>query len=286
MAAPEAGLYRTASHTIGAVQLGVVRLPTGVTPLRAHAAPGVRLVLPIDEALVLRTPDGRELPLGTQDLTWVPVRQQVSMMLARPASVAFVDVRAELFARHNAALSALPSRTHPASPLVRPVREFVLCALADRRPIEPISAHLFARMVVDMIELLALEAQGSPHGAGPARPSLHSQAMAHIAARRGDAELSPSSLARALCVSVRQLQRAFEEHGSTVASEIRRQRTDAAVAMLSDAAFDGVKMPEIAARAGFGNDAEMRRAIAAWMGTTPSQLRGADERPPAPGSAR
>jgi AraC-like DNA-binding protein len=273
---PDVELYRTMSNTIGSVRLVVARLPHGLTPLDPHTdgPRGVRLVLPIDDGIVVRASDRAQCIVGRNDLAWIPGDRRAAVLLARPTSVATVEVPAEAFERHGVMLSHLPPRTHPSSLLVQPVRDFVLSAIDSRLDVEPISARLFEQMLADMVGSLALEARGMPSARGHVRSSLYDQAVAHIAAFRESPEFTPPHLARSLQVSLRQLQRVFEERESSPAREIRRQRTEAALAMLADPAFDDVRIPEIAARAGFGNDAEMRRAVSAWTGTTPSRLRG------------
>lgn len=275
--AADIGLYRTMGNTIGAVHFDVVRPPRGLTPLDPPAAASsrVRLLLPIDEGMVVREDGGAQYLVGRHDLAWVPPRRRVSALLARPTSLALVSLPSDVFERHGLSLAQLPPRTHPTSPLVQPVREFLLSAIDNSLDVEVISAHLFEQMIAELVESLALEAKGMPTARGQVRPSTYDQAVAHITAFRASPDLTPQQVAGSLRVSIRHLQRAFEERGATVAGEIRRQRTEAAVQMLSDTGFDDVKMPEIAARAGFGNDAEMRRAVAAWMGTTPSRLRSA-----------
>jgi AraC-like DNA-binding protein len=273
---PQVELHRTMSNTIGTVRLVVARLPHGLTPLDTdrHEPRGVRLVLPIDGGIVIRFSDGRQCVVGQRDLAWVPRDHRASVLLARPTSIATVEMPAAAFERHGVTLAQLPARTHPSSPLVQPVREFVLSAVDSCLDAEDLSARLFEQMLSEMVESLALEAKAMSVVEDRSRGSLFDQAVAHVAAFRDSPDLHPPQMARTLGVSLRQLQRAFEEHDSSPAREIRRQRTEAALAMLADDTFRGVRIPEIASRAGFANDAEMRRAVAASTGTTPSRLRG------------
>lgn len=268
------------STTIGTVRLRVVRLPQGSTMLdpTPRGRRGVRLVLPLDEGVVLRAADGSQCVVGNHDLVRMPGGHPATMILARPASVATVDIPADAFGACGSVLPAQHAQTHPSSPLVQPVREFVLGAIEHGIEGASISAAMFEQLLADMVASLPEDPAGAPPARPDARASLYEQALAHIAMFRDSAALDPAQVARSLRVSLRQLQRAFEEQGSSPAREIRRQRTEAALAMLADAAFDDVRIPEIAVRAGFGNDAEMRRAVAVWTGTTPSHLRG--DRPP------
>jgi AraC-like DNA-binding protein len=267
--------YRTTSADLGRVRISVLRLPSGASgfePRRGDEA-RIRLVLPVDGGVVVRARSGQQHLVGRQDIAWMPSWTPVVLSVVDPTSIVVVELPGDEFVRHGVPIGSVPPRTHPSSPLVRPVREFFLAAAENIMAVEPISAHLFERMAGELAESLALEARGMPSAKARIRPPLHDQAVAHITAFRSSPDLNPQQVAKSLRVSVRQLQRVFEEAGTTVAGEIRRQRTAAAIAMLSNDEYDELKMPEIAARAGFRNDAEMRRAVATWMGTTPSRLR-------------
>lgn len=289
--------FRTRSSSIGAVDITVIRMPKGAVVVRPSAAvsdPTVHLLLPLDAPLLVRERDGDQYVVGLQSLTWLPEWMTAALFCARPCDVVCVELPVrgrdgQVVPNGAGSNGALPARPvlngrelngplppHPAadSSLVPSVRAFVQSALAIPANREPLAARLFEDMLRAMVEALVVEARGSGRGPGGIRQPLREQAVAHIAAYRGDHGLSPKSVATSLRVSLRQLQRAFEEAGSTVAGEIRQQRLDAAIVMLGDARCDSLSVAEVAARAGFRNDAELRRALNAGTGTTPSALRG------------
>jgi AraC-like DNA-binding protein len=275
--------YRTRSLVIGAVTVSMTRLPAGATvarPASASEPRSIQLLLPVDSALVVRSRESRHHHVGQHELVWLPNWLATAIYCSQPATTVWVDLPTRSWQRHPALSGTLPAHPARGSLLVQPVRAFVQSLLTRSGTAEPLSARLVEDLLGTMLGSLVLEARGA--GAGPtgvagsdgaARPPLHARAIAHIAAFRDDPGLSPQQIARSLRISVRQLQRSFEEAGTTVAAEIRRQRLDAAVRMLDDASFDSLTVAEVAARAGFRNDAELRRALAALAGTTPSTLR-------------
>jgi AraC family transcriptional regulator, positive regulator of tynA and feaB len=86
-----------------------------------------------------------------------------------------------------------------------------------------------------------------------------------------DAELSPSSLARELNVSVRTLHRAFAAAGESAAAYVRRRRLDQA--RLELAAPSGrPAVSEVAARWHFVDSSHFTRAFKKQYGETPAQF--------------
>jgi AraC-like DNA-binding protein len=102
--------------------------------------------------------------------------------------------------------------------------------------------------------------------------SLRSLALGHIRQHFTDARLSPATLAQALGVSVRTLQRAFKDEPGA-AERIARFRLDHALALLGDERFDSLSITDIAARAGFRSTTTMRRAVTAATGRCPAKHR-------------
>ncbi|MGA1838004.1 helix-turn-helix domain-containing protein [Herbiconiux sp. 11R-BC] len=276
------------TEKIGDVTITSTRLPAGGTVVLPSGADrrALQLVVPVDSTLVVRERDAEQYLVGTRGLAWFPAWSAAAVCSPREGEVRWVDVPARLLGSRGSLSEPLPPRPAPGSALVEPVRAFLEAASSARSPLPPagagagagavtaLSGRLFEELLGAMIDALFREARGAGATAGAVRPPLRVQAVAHIAANRADPALSSERIARALRISVRQLQRAFEEAGTTVGAEVRRQRLDAAVRMLTDESFDALAVSEIAARAGFRNDAELRRALAACTGgATPSRLR-------------
>lgn len=89
--------------------------------------------------------------------------------------------------------------------------------------------------------------------------TLYDRAIALIAADQTNPKLSVSDIADRLDVSLRRLQQAFEEHGTSVSAELRRLRTAAAVE--TRRRNPELTFREIAAATGFGSVSTLRRAL-------------------------
>jgi AraC-like DNA-binding protein len=111
-------------------------------------------------------------------------------------------------------------------------------------------------------------------------PALARAAMKIADSRIADPDLSPSSLARELNVSVRTLHRAFATVEESVAAYIRRRRLERARAELATP-LRRPGVSEVAARWHFADSSHFIRAFRKQYGETPAQLRGATHAGPA-----
>lgn len=130
-------------------------------------------------------------------------------------------------------------------------------------------------------------------GADPHDPSgldavlLRRRALTVIEDGYTDPMLRSSDVARALNVSLRTLQRAYEEAsaGTTVTEEIARFRREHAVRLLEDRTLVRLPIAGVAQRSGYAKQAGLRRAFAQAFGMSPSTYRSErTRRPPAAGS--
>ncbi|WAC89615.1 helix-turn-helix domain-containing protein [Mycobacterium sp. Aquia_213] len=96
---------------------------------------------------------------------------------------------------------------------------------------------------------------------------------AFIEGRLGDRTLSSSTIAAAHHVSVRHLQKLFEQEGQTVAGWIRNRRIELCRRDLSNAALAETPVHSIGARWGLGNAAHFSRLFRAMFDETPSEYR-------------
>jgi AraC family transcriptional activator of tynA and feaB len=102
-------------------------------------------------------------------------------------------------------------------------------------------------------------------------PALARAAMEIADSHLADAELSPSSLARELNVSVRTLHRAFAAAGESAAAYVRRRRLDQArLELAAPSGRPGVS--EVAARWHFVDSSHFTRAFKKQYGETPAQF--------------
>lgn len=118
--------------------------------------------------------------------------------------------------------------------------------------------------------------------AGQGTPATQAQALrdrirAHVGRHLHDASLSIDGIAQALNCSKRALHKSFGEHEGegegTLAQYILRQRLEACMRELRDAAQTGRSITEIAFSWGFNSSAHFSRAFRAHTGLSPSDYR-------------
>lgn len=131
------------------------------------------------------------------------------------------------------------------------------------------------QLLTEMVGSMILDRLGSiPSSERPTASSrLREEAVALIAQRRADPNLSIEDIAAGIPVSSRRLQAVFAEAETSVSAEIRRQRAALAVHLLGSPRYDALRIDEIARHAGFGSALTMRKALQAQHGTTASTLR-------------
>jgi AraC-like DNA-binding protein len=144
-------------------------------------------------------------------------------------------------------------------------------------PLEPSSIARYAieRLLVEMAFATLLD-QNSAQTPDRAPASLLERSRALLLAHRSEREYSTTQLARELHVSVRQVQRAFADVGTTPGDALRRNRVDLAVELLRHPEYRPLAIDEVAAHAGFNNSLQLRRALQAEGMPSPSRLRAGE----------
>ncbi|WP_156913743.1 helix-turn-helix domain-containing protein [Brevibacterium album] len=222
--------------------------------LISHA--GYREGSPV-EARLLVVPPGAEGPvhlLGSWELLVLGLPRDVM-----ESFVPELPQRAELHA--SAAL------------LEESAESFAASVLAVEVSPTAIESYAIGQLLVEMGGAILLNRLGSFRAAGSPQAVLRDRAMAIIAQQCTDRQLTPALVAEQVQSSLRQVQAVFSEAGTTVASEIRRQRARAARNLLVDSRFDVLSIEAIAERSGFGTTMSMRRALSDVYGTGPRRLR-------------
>jgi AraC-like DNA-binding protein len=150
-------------------------------------------------------------------------------------------------------------------PLRREILQFVEAPLAAAAPAA-------ARRIQALVEGL-LRAQGIQRGRGAEMRLLKAEAF--IARHLADPQLNAAAVARHMAMSVRNLNRVFEQHGCSVTQWIWRERLARAHALLADPSRAAMPIGEIALGCGFSTQAHFARAFRHSYGCTPSEHRAA-----------
>ena len=120
-----------------------------------------------------------------------------------------------------------------------------------------------------VLSILASAPPLNPHALDD---STYGRALDYIRRHHTDPMISATAVARAVGVSIRTLQRAFE-HSRSASQWITQFRTDTALSLLRDHRFANLTMDDVAQRAGFGSTVGLRRAVLAATGLAPSEVR-------------
>lgn len=135
-----------------------------------------------------------------------------------------------------------------------------------------------ARLATAALEVLAVRLAHELDDAGQVAPETHRRALltrihAFIQEHLGDAELSPDMVAAAHHLSLRYLQKLFQQEGQTVAGWIRARRLEGCRRDLAGQAQAACPVAAIGARWGFPHPGHFSRAFKAAYGLTPLEYR-------------
>lgn len=128
-------------------------------------------------------------------------------------------------------------------------------------------------IAVTLSERLDVHNGGEPADEAGRRRMLLARIEEHVTSRLGDPALSVSSIAAAHHVSVRYLQKLFEERDETVSGWIRHLRLERARRDLANPALGDRPIALIGASWGFADAASFARAFRTAYGATPREYR-------------
>jgi AraC-like DNA-binding protein len=153
----------------------------------------------------------------------------------------------------------------------------LLAGLTRQPPTPPASAARLACALADLLTVSLNEVadQREAIPADTAHRALFMRVRAYVQRHLGDPGLAPATVAAAHHVSIRTLNRVFEQHGDTVADLIRRRRLDRCLHDLADPALRHRPVQDITARWGFRSATHFNSRCKAATGMTPSQYRRA-----------
>ncbi len=157
----------------------------------------------------------------------------------------------------------------------RLLAQFLTTAAAEYPACTPSDAARLGTTAADLVTAVVshyLDAESALPAASRQR-LLYARALSFIDTHLGAPDLTPQEVAAAHHVSLRHLQRVFQQHGTTVSQEIRQQRLHRCARDLTNPALRHHTIHAIATRWGFPRPAEFSRAFRAATGTSPSHYR-------------
>jgi AraC-like DNA-binding protein len=159
-------------------------------------------------------------------------------------------------------------------PLARLVMSYFVNGFETAKELTPDASALFVQHSVELLALaLAESPRLEPVRAVALRDGLFVRACRLISLRCGEPGLSPTTIAQALGISPRLLQRIFAERDKTLMAHVWSERVNGAAKLLADPRAAHRSITEIAFACGFSDSTHFGRVFAAHMGMTPTQWR-------------
>ncbi|MFB2599475.1 helix-turn-helix domain-containing protein [Herbiconiux sp. P17] len=263
---------------VGDTEVSLLEVPAGGAPLRKicrTSSPSVEVLFPLETSVVVRNDSRDERVVRPDESIYLVGHRRYAVFSTHGGlalAVAIPVAAVEEYAGESGRVDVIRG-----SAVLSPVKKFLVGVMENHDDLDRLPAYFIEKLVWEMMASLMLESRGA---ASLARPTLGilDRAMAHIAAYRTDQTLTPITLAHALNISMRQLQRVFSGMGSTPSREIRRQRADLAVSMLTNDAFRVLSITQVAHHSGFADASDLRRAFEAFGYRTPSEVRSVNAR--------
>lgn len=156
------------------------------------------------------------------------------------------------------------------SPFEMSAGAFARQLIYDERATSVSETSATERVLREMIGTLVQQRAGNT---GSTAATVWDRTLSVIRAHADDPNLTPAQIAHEVGSSLRYLQAALNRKGTSIAAEIRRERTRRARDLLRDSTADSFSIDEIANRCGFGSSSSLRRALDDIYDRSPREIR-------------
>lgn len=160
-------------------------------------------------------------------------------------------------------LDAIAGKIEAPNSVLHPVMRFVEGVTAVDHPEDRFSQFVVQDLLASQLVAVMLASKHSDEAQPRLPVSLYQRALRLMIAHSADPEFTPTRLAKDLCASLRNLQRAFTREGTTVAGTLRNLRVDAARQLMSSPEGHSNSLESIAKQVGFTSRAALQRALRA-----------------------
>ncbi|MGA5504044.1 helix-turn-helix domain-containing protein [Streptomyces umbrinus] len=153
--------------------------------------------------------------------------------------------------------------------------QFLLQLAQHLHELSPADTARLSTLTLDVLTTALADALDTPSAVPPhtRQRALMAQIHAFIRDNLGDPLLTPDAIAGAHCISLRYLQRLFQQDGHTVAGWIRERRLEQCRRDLADPRLAARPIHAIAARWAFTSPAHFSQAFRSAYGLSPRQFR-------------
>ncbi|MGX4736176.1 helix-turn-helix domain-containing protein [Kitasatospora griseola] len=260
------------SATAPAAGSGSGRLDLLPVPQGADDAHCVHVTLHLAGGAVLRRPHG-ELPVAAGDLVISGGPHPVNLLRGADCASRVFRVPCQALGISAAEVRAAGALHAPGSTGVGSLASQFLATLAAHSDgLVPLARIRLARSAADLLALLITDLldEDAPGRSGGSA-ALLTRIRAHIERTLTRPDLSPESVARAHCISVRYLHKLFQQDGTTVGQWIRHRRLEACRQELDRPPHRRVPVAVVAGRFGFASPSHFSRVFREAYGLTPTQ---------------
>jgi AraC-like DNA-binding protein len=175
-----------------------------------------------------------------------------------------------------------PEKVVPASnPMRNIVFDSVASNYAQADRLSPSAAAMLGNNLAELMFAMVFEEPVHIATSTSLRAALFDRASRIISSRVHDPDLHPTGVAQQLGVSLRVLQRIFQDNGATVAQRITMSRIDKSSTMLVEERMRTWTITQIAFACGFRDLTTFERAFSTLKGMTPTAWRRARSALPA-----
>jgi AraC-like DNA-binding protein len=221
---------------------------------------------------------GTDAALDTGDA--FPILTDFPARLTSTNHLGIVLQRAQLAARVTDIDRAASRVTPHDVEALRLLVNYLRLIQSELLPASPEIARTVANHIHDLAALALGANRDTQHNGLSAVAAARLQAaLAHIAARFIEPDLSLATLARRQGVSPRYLQRLFEASGLSFTARVAELRLQRAFALLTGPLAQGRRISEIALQSGFSDVSHFNRCFRVRFGDTPTGVRATVSRP-------
>lgn len=211
--------------------------------------------------------------LGPQSAWAISRWSRYALETTGPTRGITILIPEEKLADRGIRLRAHQFKLGAASSLSQPLRSFVTSVTGPAWTPSSVGQVVAERTIEDLVVGMFLEVDGYAMDSVDLRAGLRGRAVNHIAAGHREPDLTPTLVAEQLGVSLRHLQRAFEQSGNSLTQKISRTRCESAAILLMAPGGVTMTMGEIAKHAGFRSTFELRAGFKVRYGMLPSMYR-------------